>query len=116
MKPRDDKVHELGRSDTRTREVCERHLFDIDAAEEEALCGVKTTDGDRRGAEGYLDDRLDGNWIGTICKACKALAPPFAAKRGRDLEAEGLMDEAVEFHRLADTLAIETDLEDWAAG
>ena len=81
------------------------HLFDIDAAEEEALCGVNTTDGDTRGVEGYLDDRLDDNWIGTICEGCKALAAPFATKRGRDLEAEGLLDEAEEYRRLADTLA-----------
>ena len=112
MKSRDDRAYELRREDTRTREVFEMHLFDIDAAEEEALCGVNTTDGDTRGVEGYLDDRLDDNWIGTICEGCKALAAPFATKRGRDLEAEGLLDEAEEYRRLADTLARETGLED----
>ena len=107
MKARDDRAYELRREDTRTREVFEMHLFDIDAAEEEALCGVNTTDGDTRGVEGYLDDRLDDNWIGTICEGCKALAAPFATKRGRDLVAEGLLDEAEEYRRFADTLARE---------
>ena len=49
-----------------------------------------------------------GLWVGTICEGCQALAIPFAANLTRDLEAEGLVDEADEYRQLADTLLRET--------
>ena len=90
-------------------ESTEFHLFDTDAREEKALCGVDTSDEERRGVDGYLEDRLYGLWVGTICEGCKALAIPLAANLTRDLEAEGLVDEADEYRQLADTLLRETD-------
>ncbi len=110
MKSRDDRPFELKREDTRTGEVTETHLFDTDAREEKALCGVETSADDRRGLNGYLEDRLDGNWIGTVCGGCKSVVAPFAVNRSRDLEAGGLLDEAQEYRQLADTLVRETGL------
>ena len=48
--------------------------------------------------------------VGTICEGCKVLAIPFAANLTRDLEADGLVDEADEYRQLADTLLRETGL------
>ena len=86
----------------------EMHLFDNDATEEEALCGSGTTDDERRGVEGYLEDRLYGHSVGTVCEGCKALAVPFAETLIRELEAYGLEDEAEEYRQLADTILRET--------
>ena len=87
-------------------ESTEFHLFDNDATEEKALCGADY----RRGVGGYLESRLYGFRVGTICEGCKARAIPFAANLTRDLEAEGLVDEADEYRQLADTLLRETGL------
>ncbi len=57
-----------------------------------------------------MESRLYGLWVGTICEGCKALAIQFAANITRDLEAEGLVDEAGEYCQLADTLLRETGL------
>ena len=46
--------------------------------------------------------------VGTLCEGCKAQAVPFAANLTRDLEADGLVDEAEEHRQLADTLLRET--------
>ena len=110
MKSRDDRPFELKRKDTRTGEVTEMHLFDTDATEEKALCGADTSADYRRGVNCYLEDRLDGNWIGTVCEGCKSVAASFAVNRSRDLEAGGLLDEAQEYRQLADTLVRETGL------
>ena len=91
-------------------ESTEFHLFDNDATEEKALCGADTSADYRRGVGGYLESRLHGLWVVTICEGCKALAIPFAANLTRDLEAEGLLDEAEEYRQLADTLLRETGL------
>ena len=48
--------------------------------------------------------------VGTLCEGCKAQAVPFAANLTRDLESEGLLDEAEEHRQLADTLLRETGL------
>ena len=40
---------------------------------------------------------------------CKVPVIPFAVKMARDLEAEGLLDEAEEYCQLAETLMRETD-------
>ena len=90
--------------------VGEMHLFDTDAREEKTLCGVDTSADDRRGVDGYLEDRLDGNWIGTVCEGCKSVAAPFAVNRSRNLEADSLLDKAEEYRQLADTLLRETGL------
>ena len=98
----------------RRREVIEMHLFDDDAAEEKALCEADTSDDTRRSAMCYLEDRLHGARVGSVCERCKVLAIPFAVKVAKDLEAEGLLDEAEEYRQLAEKLQRET--EDWSNG
>ena len=110
MKTRDDKTMKVTLELNRRYEVREMHLFDTDASEEKALCGVDASADDRRGVDGYLEDRLNGVWVGAVCEGCKALAVPFAVNLTRDLEAEGRLDEAEEYRKLADTLLRETGL------
>ena len=86
------------------------HLFDPDAAEEKALDGEDTSANYRISVYYHLERRKDGLEVGTVCEACKALAVPFALNLIQDLEADGLMDEAEEYRRLADTLLRETGL------
>ena len=56
----------------------------------------------------YLEDRLHGAGVGTVCEGCKALAIPFAVNLAQDLESEGLLDEAAEYLELVETLLRET--------
>ena len=91
-------------------ESTEFHLFDTDATEEKALCGADTSADYRRAVGGYLESRLYGLSVGTLCEGCKAQAVPLAANLTRDLESEGLLDEAEEHRQLADTLLRETGL------
>ena len=90
------------------REVIEMQLFDDHAAEEKTLCGADAAAEDRRSVRGYLEDRLNGIGVGITCEACKQQAIPFAQAMARDREAEGLADDAEDFHRLAVTLQTET--------
>ena len=96
-----------GRFQLTRREVLEMHLFDEDAAEELSLCGKDTANTERRGVMGYLEDRLYGNRVGTVCQGCKDRAAPFTGKIIDDLEADERMEEADEYRLLADTLAKE---------
>ena len=80
-----------GRFQLTRREVFEMHLFDEDAAEERVHCGKDTTGTERRGVRGYLEDRLYGNRVGTVCQGCKDRAAPFTRKIIDDLEAEALL-------------------------
>ncbi len=93
-----------------TCEVMETHLFDANANVERALGGEETSANDRMSVDYYLERRKDGLEVGTVCERCKALAAPFAMSLARDLEAEGRLDEADEYRRLADTLLRETGL------
>ena len=110
MKTRGDETMKATLETNGRYEVREMHLFDTDAREEKALCGVDTSADELRGVDGYLEDRLYGSSVGTVCEGCKALAAPFAVKRIRGMEAEGLLDEAEEYRQLADTLLRETGL------
>ena len=110
MKNRDDEIMKVTLETNGRCEVREMHLFDTDAREEKALCGVDTSADERRGVDGYLEDRLYGVSVGVVCERCKAPAAPFAVNLIRDLEAEGLPDEADEYRQLADTLLRETGL------
>ena len=92
------------------REQIEMHLFGAYAVEEKAHCGEETSANDRISVDYYLERRKDGLEVGTVCERCKALAAPFAMSLARDLEAEGWLDEAEEYRRLADTLLRETRL------
>ncbi len=91
----------------------EMHLFDENAAKERARCGRDTTPTERRDLKGYLEDRLHGHWVGTVCQDCKTLAMPTAKDMiedmARDMEEEGRWGEAEDWRQLADTLAHETD-------
>lgn len=89
-------------------DMIEMHLFDNDAREEEALCGVDTSADDRRGVNGYLEARLLELSGGTVCEGCKALVIPFAENLIRELEANGRVDEAEDYRQLAYTLSRET--------
>ena len=71
---------------------------------------IFTSADDRIGVDYYLKRRKDDLEVGTVCEGCKAQTVPFAVNRSRDLEAEGLVDEAEEYRRLADTLLRETGL------
>ena len=101
----------IRRHEMKTCKVVELHLIDPNANKERAFCGEDTSIHDRISVYGYLEDRLRGSWVGTICERCKALAVPFAKRRARNLEAEGRLEEADEYRLLADTLRRETGLE-----
>ena len=90
MKNRDDWTFELKRQNNGKYETWEQHLFDTDAREEEALCGVDTSADDRIGVDYYVDSRKNGLPVGTVCEGCKALAVPYAVNLIRDLEAGGV--------------------------
>ena len=64
------------RHDMTRFEITEMHLSD--AYDVKALCGEDTSANDRRDVNGYLEDRLHGSSVGTVCEACKARAVPFA--------------------------------------
>ena len=91
-------------------EVMKMHLFDTCAVEEKALCGEDTSANDRISVDYYRERRKDGLEVGTVCERCKAMAVPFALNLIQYLEAEGFLDEAEEYRRLADTLLRETGL------
>ena len=93
-------------------ELFEMHLFDEDAREEEALCGRKTAGTERRSVMGYLEDRLFGNRVGTVCQDCKDRIASFAGKMIDELEANKCVEQADEYRLLAGTLARETGPDD----
>ena len=89
----------------RSREVTEMHLSDENACEEEALCGVGTSDDNRKVLPGGPAGRHLG-W-----DQLRGVQGPDAAVRhglAQDMEAEGLPDEAEEYRQLSETLSRET--------
>ena len=60
MKTRGDETMKATLETNGRYEVREMHLFDTDAREEKALCGVDTSADELRGVDGYLEDRLYG--------------------------------------------------------
>lgn len=93
---------------TRAYKVNQQHLFDENADSEKAFCGAESSTEDRVSVDYYLEQRKNGFDAGSVCESCKAFAPPFALRLSRDLEAEGMLDEAEEYRRLAETLRKET--------
>ena len=93
---------------TRAYKVNEQHLFDENADSETAFCGADSSTEDRVSVGYYMEQRKNGFDVGSVCESCKAFAPPFALRLSRDLEAEGMLDEAEEYRRLAETLRKET--------
>ena len=96
------------RNETVRNEVIERHLLDTEADEEKPLCGEEDFDSELIAVPYYLEDRLRDLPVGAVCEGCKVQAVPLALKISRDLEAEGMLDEAEEFRRLAEALVKET--------
>ena len=90
----------------------EMHLFDENAREEEALCGVEALGEERRSVKYYLEDRVHGPSVGNVCQECKALAAPLAGEiieaAIEEHEARGRFDVAEDYRELAETLARET--------
>ena len=106
MKPGTGRRHEAVRT-----EVLEMHLFDARAPEEKALCGEDSSSIERRSVDYYLEDRLRGQSVGTVCERCKALAVPLAEIIVRHLEAEDPVDEAEDYRDQVGRLARETGLD-----
>ena len=100
-------------------EVMEMHLFDESVVEEQALCGRGTTRTERMGVREYLEERLDGSPVGTVCQDCKALAMPLGGvtigDMAKDLEDEGRLGDAEDCRELLKRIARETGL-DWSRG
>ena len=46
--------------------------------------------------DGYVDDRLYGPSVGTVCEGCKVLAAPFAGNLIRHLEGESRVEDAAD--------------------
>ena len=109
LKPEEHVALEASPEIERRREFMEIHLFDDNAAEERALCGADTSDDCIRSVKFYLEDRLHGADVGTVCEGCKKRAVPLAQAIAQDPEAEGLLDDAAEYRELVATLLRETD-------
>ena len=92
----------------RRYEVMEMHVRKENKSTEEARCGVDCPTDNLMGADYYMEQRMNGNEVGTVCEACKARVVPYAWRRSRDLEADGQLDEAEEYRELAETLMKET--------
>ena len=93
---------------TRAYRVNEQHLFGENAHSEKALCGADSSTENRVSVGYYMEQRKNRFDVGSVCERCKVCAPPFALRLSRDLEAEGILDEAEEYRQLADTLQKET--------
>ena len=102
------RVIDAGSGNQQEVEVNEQHLFDENADTETAFCRAATSTEERVSVGYYMEQRINGLDVGIVCEACKAFAPQFALSRSRDLEAEGMLDEAEEYRRLAETLRKET--------
>ena len=86
------------------------HLIDAEAREEEALCGAEASVDDRISLQYYLKRRIDDLAVGTVCELCKPRTVAFAMRLCREFVAEGRLDKAQEYRRLADRLTKETSL------
>ena len=96
-------------------EVSESHLFYAEAPEEKALCGGYSSAVERMSVGYYLEERLRGCPVGTVCERCKALAVPLAKvgieDMAQDLEHEGRSGDAEDCRELLIRLARETGLD-----
>ena len=90
------------------KEVIEMHIFDKNESEEKALCKDQAPVPYLLTVQYYIESRVDGVPVGTVYERCKALAIEFSVNVSSDLEAEGLLDWAGEYRRLADSLEKET--------
>ena len=100
-----------GRSQLIRHEVMAMHLLDAEAAEEQSLCGKGTTRTERKGVRYYIEERLGGCPVGTVCERCKALAMPLAGviigDMAQYLEYEGRLGDAEDCRELLNRLVRE---------
>ena len=120
MRVLDDRILETrpgtGRRHEAVRnEMFESHLFDSEAPEEKALCGGDSSPVERMSVKYYLEERLCGRPVGTICGRCKTLTMPLAEvvieDVAEDLEDEGRLGDAEDYRELLRRLARETGLD-----
>ena len=99
-------------------ELQEMHLFDDNSGLEEALCGAETSH-NVRSVRYYLEDRVHGPSVGSVCQECKVLAVPLAGEIIEDAieehEAEGRFDVAEDYQELGKALARETSQDSLAS-
>ena len=98
------------------------HLIDVEAREEEALCGKDSSCIERMSVGYYLEERLRRRPVGTVCQDCKGLAMPLAEAIIEDmaqaLEEEGRLGDADDCCELLKRLARESGPDrgpDWGA-
>ena len=108
VKTTDDRSFEMSPETNRRHQVMEMHPVNRREGDERPPCGAQVSDDERVDVEDYLEGRKDGIDVGTVCEKCKAHAVSFAVIEARDLEDEGLLDEAEEYRQLAETLVRET--------
>ena len=87
------------------------HLFDEEARDAETLCETEVSVHHLTTVQDYMERRVHDLPLPTVCDGCKALAAPFAENIIRNLETEGLVDEAERYRLLAGTLLRETGRE-----
>ena len=104
-----EKLTETGRRyEAMSHDVIDMHLFDEDADEEKALCGAETSY-NVRSVRYYLEDRVCGPSVGSVCQECKVLAMPLAEEiieaEIEKHEAEDRLDVAEDYYELGKKLA-----------
>ena len=96
-------------------EIFESHLFYSATTEEKALCGKDSSPVERMSVGYYLEERLCGRPVGTVCQDCKALAMPLAEDiledMAEDLEEDGLPGDAEDCRELLKRLVRESGLD-----
>ena len=100
-----------------TTQMFKMHLYDSEAAEENAFCGEDSSPIERMSVGYYLEERLYGPQDWTVCDRCKALAMPLAEviieEMAEDLEDEGRLGDAEDCRDLLNKLAREKALDRW---
>ena len=109
MNPGTGRRHEAAKN-----EVIEMHLFDSEAAKENALCEEDSSPIERMSVGYYLEERLRGCPVGTVCDRCTVLAMPLAEviikDLAEDLEDDRRLGDAEDCRELLNRLARETGL------
>ena len=98
-----------------TQEMFKMHLYDAEAAEDNAFCGEDSSPIDRMSVGYYLEACLYANQYCAVCQDCKVLAMPLAEviieEMAEDLEEEGRLGDAEDCRELFNRLARETELD-----
>ncbi len=87
------------------------HLMLEEASDEVALCKPNLKGGDLIGVQSYMEDRLNGLSVPTVCNECKDAPARWGCARRSELDAEGLGDEAYEYGQFAAQLAKEVGMD-----